>query len=528
MKQRLLKALSLAAIALCSVSSAWADRVAPTLPPAVEPQNEQDYGLYCPEANKYMSLGDYYSGNYKATLSESNFYRITLTPHNSHYVLHQGTSACLVPNGDEGNWFGANWKYAASPYFDLIKNGEGYHLQNTNNNKFVSFSGDIITFEQEATVTWLFVDAEKATHYFAEKNLYNALNATDNLGWDRNQYEQIYNNRATATNLELNQAAKELTYVLNLNAVSGLFDPQNDYTNLVINSSQEWKVSGNHLEIYLKPGESAAITAAVETTEKADLSYRIRSYSGPVHVFVDGEKVRTIFNESTYGNQGMNWFEALEPGKHVIKWLYENTTTGEHWFYFDRVGVENTPLITVNCPLPGSLGTEILYNVNSVKDVRNLKVIGDLNDEDMTRLTMLTNAHYIDLSEATCTAGVPERGFYSHAWLHTLHLAEGIKSIGASAFSKSVLENITLPSTLESINSDAFFESNLKSIEIPNSVTSMGNQVFYGCNNFENVIYSNGVTSVPNGTFYNCHNLKPFEIPEGVTTIGYRAFVNCM
>lgn len=55
----------------------------------------------------------------------------------------------------------------------------------------------------------------------------------------------------------------------------------------------------------------------------------------------------------------------------------------------------------------------------------------------------------------------------------------------------------------------------------------MGNQVFYGCNNFENVIYSNGVTSVPNGTFYNCHNLKPFEIPEGVTTIGYRAFAGC-
>lgn len=526
MKQRLLKALSLAAIALCSVSTVWADRVAPTLPPAVEPQNEQCYWIYCPEAAKFVGTKSI-SGYVILTNQGDDIY---VVQSNGHWNFRKNSLSGYFlydPNYSDGELYWSSNSYNAD--YNLTKSGSSYTIQRVGKTTYVGYnaSNNYLNVKSETATTWQFMAADKATHYAAEKALYDALAATDGRGWMRDQYEQMYNNRATATNLELHQAAKELNNALNLNAVSGLFDPQNDYTNLMIGSSQEWKVSGDYLNIYLKPGESAAIIATVETTEKADLSYRIRNYHDPVRVYVDGEEVRTVVNELPYGNQGMNWFEALEPGKHTIKWLYENTTTSEHDYYFDRVGVENTPLITVNCPLPGSLGTEILYNVNSVKDVRNLKVIGDLNDEDMTRLTMLTNAHYIDLSEATCTADVPQKGFYNHIWLHTLHLAEGIKSIGASAFSKSVLENITLPSTLESINSDAFFESNLKSIEIPNSVTSMGNQVFYGCNNFENVIYSNGVTSVPKGTFYNCHNLKPFEIPEGVTTIGYRAFAGC-
>lgn len=525
MKQRLLKALSLAAIALCSVSTVWADRVAPTLPPAVEPQNEQCYWIYCPEAAKFMATA---LNNGSVAVLSTQGHDVYLVNNNDQWELHKNSLSgyyLYAPNASDGHM---TWQNNKSTY-NFIKNGLNYNIQKTGKTTFIGYneSNNNLYERSETAVDWQFMAADKAAHYAAEKALYDALIATDGRSWMRDQYEQMYNNRATATNLELHQAAKELINALNLNAVSGLFDPQNDYTNLMIGSSQEWKVSGNNLLIYLNPGESAAIIATVETTEKADLSYRIRNYNDPVRVYVDGEEVRTVVNESSYGNSGRNWFEALEPGKHTIKWLYENTTTSEHGYYFDRIGVENTPLITVNCPLPGSLGTEILYNVDGLKDVRNLKVIGDLNDDDMTRLTMLTNAHYIDLSEATCTADVPQKGFYNHIWLHTLHLAEGTKSIGADAFSNSVLENITLPSTLKSIKNSAFYNSNLKTIVIPNSVTSMEGAVFKVCYNLENVTYSNGLTSVPNSTFENCTNLKPFEIPEGVTTIDSYAFYKC-
>ena len=525
MKQRLLKALSLAAIALCSVSSAWADRVAPTLPPAVEPQNEQCYWIYCPEAAKFMATA---LNNGSVAVLSTQGHDVYLVNNNDQWELHKNSlSGYYLYAGGYSDGHMA-WQNNKTTY-NFVKDGLNYSIQRNGKTTFIGYneSNNYLDEKSETAVVWQFMDAEKATHYAAEKALYDALAATDGRGWMRDQYEQMYNNRATATNLELNQAAKELINALNLNAVSGLFDPQNDYTNLMIGSSQEWSVSGKNLRIYLGAGESAAIIATVETTEKADLSYRIRNYSDPVHVYVDGEEVRTIVNESSYGNDGTTWFEALEPGKHTIKWLYENTTTSSHYVYFDRVGVENTPLITVNCPLPGSLGTEILYNVDGLKDVRNLKVIGDLNADDMTRLTMLTNAHYIDLSEATCTADVPKRAFYSHTWLHTLILAEGIKSIGEDAFSNSNLEHITLPSTLQSIGGSAFSGSNLKSIDMPNSVTSLGSSAFYQCYNLENVTYSTGLTSMPSRAFYRCENLKTFEIPEGVTTIGYDAFYKC-
>lgn len=524
MKQRLLKALSLAAIALCSVFSAWADRVAPTLPPAVEPQNEQCYWIYCPEAAKFVGSDTY--GNY-ASLSEQGY---------NIYLVQSGNFWNLRPYSLSGYNLSdetsrLSWRNSVSiSSFDIKQSGDAYTLRSATRTTFIGYneSDNLLNSDSETAVLWQFMAADKATHYAAEKALYDALVATDGRNWMRDQYEQMYNNRATATNLELHHAADALNNALNMNAVSGIFCWQNDYTNLMIASEQDWTIESSELSFNLRSGETAAITATVETTENADLSYRIGNYCGPVHVFVDNEEVRVVKENVTYGNTDRVWFNALEPGKHTIKWLFENTnSSGSRNVYLYSIGVENTPLITVNCPLPGSLGTEILYNVDKLKDVRNIKVIGDLNSEDMNRLTMLTNAHYIDLSEATCTAYVPERGFYSNQWLHTLILAEGIKQIGNSAFEYSQLENITLPPTLWKIGQDAFSNSNINHIDIPNSVTSLGDYAFRRCYNLKRATYSSGLTYIPIYAFESCNNLEIIEIPEGVTAIRNKAFDRC-
>lgn len=522
MKQRLLKALSLAAIALCSATTAWADRVAPTLPPAVEPQNEQCYWIYCPEAAKFVGSDTY--GNY-ASLSEQGY---------NIYLVQSGNFWNLRPYSLSGYNLSdetsrLNWRNAYSTSSYAIKqSGDAYTLRSAIRTTFIGYneSDNLLNSNSEAAVLWQFMAADKASHYAAEKALYDALAATDGHGWMRDQYEQMYNNRATATNLELNQAAEELNNALDMSTASSILLSQNDYS-IMLGSSQKWnKSSQGYLYNYLQYGQTASITASVETTEKADLCYRLRTdYNIITRVYLDGVEVRKLSSNALYNKY---YFHALEPGKHTIKWSFENTSSTNYSnVYLESLCVANTPLITVNCPIPGSFGTEILYNVNTIKDVRNLKVIGELNSEDMDRLMMLTNAHYIDLSEATCTANIPENAFQGFIWLHSFKLAEGIKSIGKRAFYSSDIEEIALPATLRSIGSEAFHESNLKAIDIPNSVTTLGDGAFSNCYCLEEVNYSEGLKTIPQSAFDGCFRLKPFDIPEGVTEIGNSAFYQC-
>lgn len=538
MKQKLLKALSLAAIAFCSVSTAWADRVAPTVPESKAPVDGGCYWLYNVATDLYIGTSSSSSSTTCLAETGDNIY---LAKIDNYWTLRKNAPDGYLFSGSVGggNRFGTT-STANSDYNKWLIKSEGnyQHLYTKVNESkkpvvYLGYptennNGKYLYSDRTENIDWLFYDAAEATHYAAEKALYDALVATDGRNWMRDQYEQMYNNRATATNLELHQAADALINALNMSAVSGIFCWQNDYTNLMIASEQDWTIKSSELSFNLRSGETAAITATVETTENADLSYRIGNYCGPVHVFVDNEEVRVVKENVTYGNTDRVWFNALKPGKHTIKWLFENTnSSSSRNVYLYSIGVENTPLITVNCPLPGSLGTEILYNVDNLKDVRNIKVIGDLNSEDMNRLTMLTNAHYIDLSEATCTAYVPERGFYSNQWLHTLILAEGIKQIGNSAFEYSQLENITLPPTLWKIGQDAFSNSNINHIDIPNNVTSLGDYAFRRCYNLKRATYSSGLTYIPIYAFEKCNNLEIIEIPEGVTAIRNRAFDGC-
>lgn len=535
MKQRLLKALSLAAIALCSVSTAWADRVAPTLPPAVEPQNEQCYWIYCPEAEKFVGTNS--SSSYAILTNQGD--DIYVVQSNGHWNFRKNSLSGYFlydSNYSDGALHWSSSSYNAD--YNLTKSGSSYTIQRVGKTTYVGYnaSNNYLNVKSETATTWQFMAADKATHYAAEKALYDALVATDGHGWIRDQYEQMYNNRATSTTLELNQAAEELNHALTLSSVSGVFDAQNEYENVLFSSESGWEVNNNrfHLSGWYTGPVSKSIVATFEISENADLSYHVdlNNQYQKVNIYVDGSLVRTIdyWDECNSDNTRL-WFEALTPGRHTVKWTVEDNGTNNRSvnFYLYKIGIINTPLITVSCPLPGSLGTEILYNVNSVKDVRNLKVIGDLNDEDMTRLMMLSNAHYIDLSEATCTANVPKEAFRctSLPYLHHFIFAEGITELDERALYDSNVETITLPSTLKKIGYQAMNGTNVKSLYIPDNVTEIGTYAFAYSRSLTDVHYSTSMTYIPSYAFEHSFHLNTINIPEGITSIDSYAFEYC-
>ena len=61
------------------------------------------------------------------------------------------------------------------------------------------------------------------------------------------------------------------------------------------------------------------------------------------------------------------------------------------------------PQITVSLLEPGSLGTEVLYNTDHIKNVRRLKVKGAMNGDDWGRIKMMSTLLELDLSEAQFT-----------------------------------------------------------------------------------------------------------------------------
>ena len=151
-------------------------------------------------------------------------------------------------------------------------------------------------------------------------------------------------------------------------------------------------------------------------------------------------------------------FIELKPGKHVVK-FYLNGSNSR----IKDVGIEITPLITVNLLEPGSLGTEVLYNVDHIKDVRKLKIIGEMNDDDWVKIDMMDNLFSLDLSEAIITEISDKRFMGSSSvseskfpFFHDIKLPEGLIRIGHSAFQYSNIEEINFPSTLKEIGEYAF------------------------------------------------------------------------
>lgn len=274
------------------------------------------------------------------------------------------------------------------------------------------------------------------------------------------------------------------------------------------------------------------LTATVTVDQDATLYYQGSSYDHKpldIKVYVDDILTHT-YNSKAVSNFSISesygrMFEKISSGTHVIKW----ELTGNSSWRLCNIAVRATPLITVNLLEPGSLGTEVLYNVNNIRDVRCLKIIGKMNADDFAKLKMMYNLYELDLSEAIITE-IPERQFYGRGntdmgCLHKIVLPEGITKIGKEAFSHSDIEEITIPSTVTEIGESAFEHcQHLKTIAMPDAVTSMGEYVFLYNYELTDVRLSKGLTVIPVATFQGCFNLTNCELHEGITAIGHSAF----
>ena len=277
------------------------------------------------------------------------------------------------------------------------------------------------------------------------------------------------------------------------------------------------------------------LTATLTTDKPTTLVYSLYAGQQPSSftVYIDDEKVRTVNGYqcpnvgTTYGNR---FFEELTPGQHTIRIVFYKEAEGGYLQHsaLTAIGAIASPSIEVSLLEPGSLGTEVLYNVDHLLDVRNLKVKGVMNETDWGHIKMMKNLCVLDLSEAQTTE-VPANAFEnrSHPFLHRVVLPEGVKSIGASAFYNSYIKEINFPSTLESIGSSAFAYSGITAAMLPDATLTLGGRIFNYCFSLKKASLPSGLTKIPDETFRKCYTLTECPLPASLETIGGGVFADC-
>lgn len=299
----------------------------------------------------------------------------------------------------------------------------------------------------------------------------------------------------------------------------------NDYPMTFTVTDNCWSVSGSEIEGSVSSEQQSTLTATVTVGENATLRYEL--YGGrDLSVIVDGEEIRSL----TY-NQLLTsrlYYQALSPGEHTIQWSVRNNSSSYTSYRIKNIGIETTPWITVTLLEPGSLGTEILYNVDHLKEVRNLKIIGSMNDDDWAKISMMKdNLIELDLSETDAREITKDR-FKSAACLKSIKLPEGLTKIGDDAFMNAYsLEYVGFPSTLESIGSSAFSYTSIISAILPDKCTKIGRNAFSDCSFLKDVKLSDALTEIDDYTFEFCYELRTFKLPEMLEAIGQNAFQYC-
>lgn len=542
-KIRLLLAILIASIG--SVQNALAERVAPVFP-AYQPKpldTSRGYYFYNVGSGNFA-----YSSGWDVCASRTKRTAVDLVSSSMEgvYCLRFGSYHWYVSGAVDNHIQLSSSQNTDYCLFRIAETEGGYTIQRNysyDETQFVGYNSGsyIYTNLTSGNIVWQLYDSDNIDvilHYTAQKALYDALEAATDYGPLIAEYEAIYENEASTTN-ELNNAANSLNHLISINKQATA-----NWTEYPVFIEGDWNASNRISNcIYFRANNCDTTTckATVEVDEDATLvfQYYLRTraeleeygnysdnstrYPGNLKVYLDGVEVQEIL--SYEGQKKLqNYFVELTAGRHTIEWkgISGSSSGGYTNFGLQAIGVQKTPTVTVNLTQAGGLGTEVLYNVDHLKDVRKLVIKGYMNDEDWARVNMMTGLFELDLTDANIET-IPQVN--PGSYFHKVKLPKTLKSIGTS-FSGTTLDEITFPESLTSIGASAFSNTRIKEAIIPDGVTFVGNYAFANNQSLLKVKWPANTKSIYSYCFQNCKNLNDVVIPDGVTAINSYAFEN--
>ena len=522
-------------VAGISLSASAATRTEPAMPAAVTLQDGGSYCLYNIGSRNFLYL--YNPGYDDTAFAPSDFHPVRITATANGFTIQKA---------DDGRYLSSyNGKARLSDRVCPFNITEGpdktYRIQEKNkSSEYYGHSEGNTVYSNltEGSIDWKFFTTEAGTRYCAELRLYYALEAMDGSNYNLDAYETMYADRSHNSPEKLNETAAILERAREIQT-RYVFPDYNEYPILLQPVTNGWATTDwdKCVSCYNTKNKTEILQGTVLTEQDATLMYRINSLSETsnegtrLEIYIDKKLVRTIDN-----TRQMHWnrryYEEVGPGRHEIEWRYVSPQQQKNYnagVAVYEVAVMGTPLIDVHLLEPGSLGTEVLYNTDHVKNVRRLRIAGKMNADDWSIIEMMPDLFSLDLSEASYTE-IKNDQFSSRdkfPYFHAIKLPKDLKRIGRSAFRECGLDEIELPASLQTIDNDAFYGNFLEECILPRSVTSLGTSILADNRYLVKASLPEGIPSVRWHTFSDCIALQHAGIPESVKTIEDGAFSGC-
>lgn len=286
-------------------------------------------------------------------------------------------------------------------------------------------------------------------------------------------------------------------------------------------------------KIYKEVSSSITIKFRAKGRTTITHDYTLDPYSSYDYrkVYVDG--VLKVSSYSTAKTKtGSLLFSILDEGEHELKFTHEHRTyTSNSYSQVFSVGnicirsIESQ-YMTINLSAPGTLGNEALSHVNTLPEMKYLRLSGKMNASDWNDISKMTGLCAIDMTNVDIET-IPVSAFANTA-IRFVDFPTKLKTIGNKAFYDRYLTGpLVLPEGLDSIGSEAFYYNVITEVTIPESVRAIGVSAFLKNQSLKSVTLNNSMELIDKSLFSNCNNLAVVHGGKNVKNIAYYAFNGC-
>ena len=246
-------------------------------------------------------------------------------------------------------------------------------------------------------------------------------------------------------------------------------------------------------------------------------------------VYIDG--VEKVNNYTAYKTKSTSTY-YFGMGEHVFTYTHYHTySVSDSYTQVLTIGnirfesVESQ-YMTINLSAPGTLGVEALSHVNTLPEMRFLRLSGKMNASDWNDISKMTGLTAIDMTNVDIET-IPASAF-TNTWIHFIDFPTKLKTIGDNAFDNRFLTGpLVLPEGLDSIGKEAFQKNYITEVTIPESVRAIGVTAFCDNQSLKSVTLNNSMESISQSLFNYCQKLAVVHGGKNVKIVNQSAFSNC-
>lgn len=283
------------------------------------------------------------------------------------------------------------------------------------------------------------------------------------------------------------------------------------------------------LNQYVSSSITIKFTTKKPITMRYDFTFDPYSSNDYRRVYIDG--VEKVNNHTAYKTKATSTY-YFGMGEHVFTYNHYHTySVSDSYTQVLTIGnirfesVESQ-YMTINLSAPGTLGVEALSHVNTLPEMRFLRLSGKMNASDWNDISKMTGLTAIDMTNVDIET-IPASAF-TNTWIHFIDFPTTLKTIGDNAFDNRFLTGpLVLPEGLDSIGKEAFQENYITEVTIPESVRAIGVTAFYGNQSLKSVTLNNSMEMINQSLFYYCQKLAVVHGGKNVKIVDQSAFSRC-